>query len=158
MVSLWMQPVNGEGKPVAVVQPPSPQSNLYFYRISPDSRWVAYVSDESGQDEIYLTSFPDGKGKWRVSSNGGYYSAWSADSKELIYSGVTDDFFACTVRAKGAELEVGASQHLFHTNLPAIGVLFDASSDGKRLLVNHNEEQAQAPLQLVTNWPAELKK
>jgi serine/threonine protein kinase len=158
MVSLWIRPANGDGKPVAVVQPPSPQSNLYFYRVSPDSRWVAYVSDESGQDEIYLTSFPGGKGKWRVSSNGGYYLAWTADSKELIYSGVTDDFFASSVRAKGSELEVGTSQHLFHTTLPAIGILFDASSDGKRLLVNHNEEQTQAPLQLVTNWPAELKK
>jgi hypothetical protein len=157
-VSLWIRPANGEGKAVAVVQPPSPRSNILYYRISPDSRWVAYVSDESGQDEIYLTSFPEGKGKWRVSMNGGFYSAWRADSKELIYTGVTDDFYSCSVTAKGAELEVGTSEHLFHTTLPAIGVLFDASSDGKRLLVNHSEEEAQVPLQLVTDWMGELRK
>ena len=53
MVSLWIRPVSGEGKPVAIVQPPSAQFNLHDYRISPDSHWVAYVSDESGQEEIY---------------------------------------------------------------------------------------------------------
>jgi len=158
MVSLWIRPVNGDGKPVAVVQPPSPQSNLRFYRISPDSHWVAYTSDESGQDEIYLTTFPEGKGKWRVSSNGGYYAAWSGNGKELFYTALTDDFFACPVTPKGSEIEVGTPQHLFHTPLAAIGVLFDVSSDGKRLLVNHTEEGSQAPLQLVTNWPADLKK
>jgi eukaryotic-like serine/threonine-protein kinase len=158
MVSLWTRPVSGNSKPVAVVQPPSPQSNLYFYRISPDSHWVAYTSDESGQDEIYLTTFPEGKGKWRVSSNGAYYMAWSGNSKELFYTALTDDFFACRVTPKGSEIEVGTPQYLFHTPLAAIGVLFDVSSDGKRLLVNHTAEGAPAPLQLVTNWPAELKK
>jgi len=158
MVSLWIRPVNGDGKPVAVVQPPSPQSNILFYRISPDSHWVAHTSDEPGQDEIYLTTFPEGKGKWRVSSNGAYYMAWSENGKELFYTALTDDFFACPVIPNGAEVEVGTPQHLFHTPLAAIGVLFDVSSDGKRLLVNHTEEGAPAPLQLVTNWPAELKK
>jgi len=128
--------VNGDGKPVAVVQSPSPQSNILFYRISPDSHWVAYTSDESGQDEIYLTTFPEGKGKWRVSSNGAYYMAWSENGKELFYTALTDDFFACPVIPNGAEVEVGTPQHLFHTPLAAIGVLFDVSSDGKRLLVN----------------------
>jgi serine/threonine protein kinase len=162
MVSLWIRPANGDAsadtKPIAIVQPPSPQSNISYYRISPDSHWVAYISDESGQMEVYLTSFPGGKGKWKVSANGGYYPAWRADGKELFYTGVTDDFFACPVIPKGAEMEVGTPQHLFHTPLPALGILFDVSSDGQRLLVNHTEEEAQVPLQLLTNWPAELKK
>jgi serine/threonine protein kinase len=162
MVSLWIRPVNGDAngdaRPVAIVQPPSQQSNLSYYRISPDGRWVAYISDESGQQEVYLTSFPEGKGKWKVSSNGGYYPAWRGDGKELFYTGVTDDFFACPVAPKGSEIEVGTPQHLFHTPMPALGILFDVSSDGKRLLVNHTEEDAQVPLQLVTNWLAQLKK
>jgi hypothetical protein len=62
------------------------------------------------------------------------------------------------VTRKGSEIEVGTPQHLFHTPLPALGILFDVSSDGKRLLVNHAEEEAQAPLQLVTNWTAQLNK
>jgi serine/threonine protein kinase len=158
MVSLWIRPVNGDAKPVAVVQPPSPQSNIYSYRISPDNHWVAYQSDESGQQEIYITSFPEGKGKWRVSESGGFWPAWRADGKELFYADLHDNFFACPVTAKGSEMEVGTPQRLFNAPVPAIGQAFDVSSDGKRVLVNHSEEEAEAPLQLVTNWLAELKK
>jgi serine/threonine protein kinase/Tol biopolymer transport system component len=157
-VSLWIRPVNGDGKPVAIVQPPSAQSNLSAYRISPDGRWVAYQSDESGQPEIYITTFPQGKGKWRVSANSGAYPSWTENGKELFYKNLSDDIFVCTVTPKDSEIEVGTPQHLFHAASPGIGVSFDATSDGKRLLVNHSEEEAQLPLQLVTNWPAELKK
>jgi Tol biopolymer transport system component len=157
-VSLWIRPANGDGKPVAAVQPPSTQSNLTSYRISPDSHWVAYASDESGQQEIYVTSFPEGKGKWRVSTNSGAYPAWSGNGKELFFKNLTDDILVCTVTPKGSEIEVGTPQKLFHAASPGIGVAFDVSSDGKRVLVNHSEEEAQGPLQLVTNWRGELKK
>jgi eukaryotic-like serine/threonine-protein kinase len=158
MVSLWMVPIAGDAKPVAIVQPPSPQSNVYSYRVSPDSHWLAYVSDESGQQEVYITSFPGGKGKWRVSANGGAYPAWSGSGKDLFFESIANDFFVCSVTLKGSEIIVGTPQHLFHTGTPGIGISFDAFSDGKRLLMNRSEEEAQAPLQLVTNWLAELKK
>ncbi len=158
MVSLWIVPVAGDAKPVAIVQPPSPQSDINSYRVSPDSRWVAYVSDESGVQEIYITSFPGGQGKWKVSSNGGAYPAWRADGKELFYQSLANDFFSCPIAMKGSEIEVGTPQRLFNTTAPGIGISFDVSADGKRLLINHAEEEAQAPLQLLTNWPAELKK
>ncbi|MGB8014028.1 MAG: protein kinase [Terriglobales bacterium] len=158
MVSLWIVPVAGEAKPTAIVQPPSPQTNLFGYRISPDSRWVAYQSDESGQQEIYITTFPEGKGKWRVSANGGAYPAWTGNGKEVFYKNLVDDIFVCSVVPKGDEMVVDAPQRLFHAASPGAGVSFDVSSDGKRLLVNHSEEEVQAPLQLVTNWRAELKK
>ena len=158
-VSLWLVPVAGDAKRVAVVQPPSQDSNLFSYRISPDSRWVAYQSDESGQQEIYITSFPEGKGKWRVSSNGGAYPAWTSNGKELFYKNLVDDIFVCSVTPKADELEVGAPQRLFHAASPGAGISFDVSSDGERILVNHSEEETtQAPLQLVTNWLAEMKK
>ncbi len=158
MVSLWIRPVNGDGKPVAAVQPPSPQSNLSAYRISPDGHWVAYASDESGQQEIYVTTFPEGKGKWRVSANSGAYPSWSGDGKQLFFKNLSDEIFVCPVSPKGSEIEIGVPQRLFHAASPGIGISLDVSSDGKRLLVNHSEEEVQAPLQLVTNWPAELKK
>jgi eukaryotic-like serine/threonine-protein kinase len=158
MVSLWIKPVNGDAKPVAAVQPPSAQSNLSAYRISPDSHLVAYASDESGQQDVYITTFPEGKGKWRVSANSGAYPAWSGDGKELFFKNLSDDVLVCTVTQKGSEIEVGTPQRLFHAASPGIGVAFDVSSDGKRLLVNHSVEEAQVPLQLLTNWPAELKK
>lgn len=158
LVSLWARPANGDGKPVAVVQPPSPQFVLASYRISPDSHWVAYQSDESGQSEIYITSFPQGKGKWRVSANTGAYPTWSENGRELFFKDLADNIFVCTIIAKGSEIEVGTPQRLFHAASPGIGISFDAFSDGKRVLVNHTQDEAPAPLQLVTNWPAELKK
>jgi Tol biopolymer transport system component len=157
-VSLWTVPLAGEAKPVAIVQPPSPQSNITGYRVSPDGRWVAYTSDESGQWEVYLTTFPEGKGKWRVSGNGGTHAAWRGNGKELFYKDQTDDFFVCLISAKGAEVEIGKPQHLFHASTPGIGLSFDASLEGKRLLVNHADEEMQAPLHLITQWPAQLKK
>jgi serine/threonine protein kinase len=157
-VSLWIAPVAGDVKPVAIVRPPSVQSNLYSYRISPDGHWLAYVSDESGQQEIYLTTFPDAKGKWKVSANSGAYPAWSANGKELFFVDLNSYFFVCPVTPKGSEIEVGTAQRLFHANTPGIGISFDASADGKRFLVNQSEDEAQAPLKLVTDWPAELKK
>jgi hypothetical protein len=119
---------------------------------------VAYQSDESGQNEIYVTSFPEGKGKWRVSTSSGAYPAWSANGKELFYESVTSDYYACPLRVNGAEIEVGTPQRLFHTSTPGLGISFDVAADGKRLLVNHSEEEAQVPLQVMTNWLAELKK
>jgi len=157
-VSLWMRPVNGAAKAVAAVQPPSAQSNIIGYRLSPDSHWVAYASDESGQQEIYITTFPEGKGKWRVSTNSGAFPAWSGNGKELFFKDLSDNIFVCAVTPKGAEMEVGTPQRLFHAASPGLGISFDVFADGKRLLVNHSEEEGQVPLQVVTNWPAELKK
>jgi dipeptidyl aminopeptidase/acylaminoacyl peptidase len=145
MVSLWIRAVNGDGKPLAVVRPPSPQSNLTSYRISHDGHWVAYVSDESGQQEVYITSFPEGRGKWRVSANSGAYPTWSGDGKELFFKNLTDDILVCAVTPKGSQIEVGTPQKLFHAASPGIGVAFDVTSDGKRVLVNHSEEEAQRP-------------
>ena len=140
------------------MQAPSSQSSLSAYRISPDGHWVAYVSDESGQIEVYLTSFPEGKGKWRVSANGAAFPAWNGNGKELFYKNLNDELFVCPVILKDSAVEVGTPQHLFHAASPGLGESFDVSTDGKRLMVNHSEEEAQVPLQLVTNWRAELKK
>ena len=158
MTSLWIVPVAGDAKPVAIVQPPSQQSNIHNFRVSPDSHWVAYVSDESGQNELYVTSFPEGKGKWKVSSTGAAYPAWSRDGKELFFQSLADEISVCPITVKGAEIEAGTPQRLFHASMPGIGTSFDVAADGQRFLVNLAEEEAQAPLKLVTNWPAELKK
>ena len=157
-VSLWAVPVAGDSKPVSIVQPPSAQSNLYHYRVSPNGHWVAYGSDESGQEEVYVTTFPEGKSKWKVSENGGGTPAWSGKGNELFYQDLTNNFFVCLFTVKGSEAAIGKPQYLFHASTPGIGLPFDVSLDGKRLLVNHTDEEVQAPLHLVTNWPAELKK
>ncbi len=156
-VSLWMRPLSGNSEPVAILRPPSPQSNILNYRVSPDSRWLAYSSDESGQHEIYVTSFPDAKGKWRISANGGSFPAWSGNSREIFYKDLgADDYFACPVSPNSNELDVSPCQRLFHVPTPGIGIPFDASSDGQHLLINRAEEEVQAPLLLISNWPSSL--
>lgn len=106
MLSLWAVPVVGDAQPVAVVQPPSQRSNIYGYRVSPDGRLVAYISDESGQNELYITTFPEGKGKWKVSSGGASYPRWSGNGKEVFFNNLNDDFFSCPLTFKGSEIEV----------------------------------------------------
>jgi eukaryotic-like serine/threonine-protein kinase len=150
--SLWMRPLAADSKPRMIVQPASAQSDIDDYRVSPDGRWVAYTSDESGQWEIYLTTFPEGKGKWKVSDNGGNYPAWSGNGKELFYQDITENFFVCPLAIKGSDVEIGKPRNLFQAGTPGIGLPFDVSLDGKRLLVNHADEETQAPLHLVTNW------
>ena len=158
--SLWVAPVAGDTKPVALVQPPSQQYSLRISRLSPDASMVAYESDESGiagEPDIYVTTFPEGKGKWRVSNGGGLFPTWSGNSKELFF-GSTEFLYACPVQRSGSEIEVGTPQRLFHANVPGVGVPYDVSADGQRLLINLAEEESQAPLRLVTNWTEELKK
>jgi Tol biopolymer transport system component len=157
-VALWIVPVTGDVKPVAIVQPPSSKSNITGYRVSPDGHWVAYVSDESGQNEVYLTSFPEGKGKWKVSANGGAYAAWTANGRELFYNNLNDDIYACAIAPKGLDVEIGTPQRLFHASMPGIGTGYDVAPDGKRFLVNLAEGETAAPLKIISNWPAELKK
>src|SRR5579859_12583 len=105
-----------------------------------------------------ITASRPGKGKWKVSENGGGTPAWSGKGNELFYQDLVNNFFVCALTLKGSEAVIGKPQLLFHSSPPGIGLLFDVSSDGKRLLVNHADEEVQAPLPLVTNWPAELNK
>jgi Tol biopolymer transport system component len=156
-ISVWMTSIAGDAKPTVLIRPPSPQSNINGFRLSPDGRWVAYVSDETGQNEVYVTSFPEAKGKWKVSANGGAYPAWSANGRELFINDLTDNIVACAMTPKGGEMEVGAAKHLFHAAMPGIGTGFDVSPDGQRFLVNLAEGETAAPLKIITNWLAELK-
>jgi eukaryotic-like serine/threonine-protein kinase len=156
--ALYAKPVDGSGAPFVVVAPASPQSNIGPYRISPNGRWVAYMSDESGRREIYVAPFPKGEGKWQVSTNGANFPAWRADGKELLYGTIAGEVIACPIAEKGSELEIGTPQTLFTENATALGVAFDVSADGKRFLINVAGDEAPTPLHLVVNWAAELKK
>jgi len=157
-MSLWILPASGEGKATPIVVPPSEQSNILSYRISPDGHWVVYISDESGKPSVYITSFPEGKGKWPVPTDGASYPLWSGNSKELFFKNLNDDVFVCSVTAKADDLQIGPPRRLFHASMPGLGLPYDVSPDGQRLLVNLAEEEVPEPLFIVFNWPVELKK
>jgi Tol biopolymer transport system component len=129
---------------------------------SPDGRWLAYVSDESGKQEVYVQPFPSSGGKWQISTAGGREPVWSRDSKEIFY--VTPDpsnkLMAVDVKTSPG-FEAGAPRVLFETHLKSGpgGRRFDVSADGKRFLLNVPVGEFKSyPITLVQYWAAELKK
>jgi eukaryotic-like serine/threonine-protein kinase len=129
-------------------------------RFSPDGKWVAYSSNESGRWEIYVTSFPEGHGKWQVSNTGGDQARWRSDGKELFY--LSDDSKIMAVPVKtGSNFDAGAPAALFQANpreMFATSELFsyDVSSDGQRFLINTQLKTALTPMSVVLNWSAKL--
>jgi eukaryotic-like serine/threonine-protein kinase len=109
-------------------------------QISPDGKWVAYASNESGEWEIYVTTFPSAAGKWQVSRGGGTEPRWRGDGKEIYYIGPTETLMAVTVETGGG-LSSGAPIPLFQIRgrAPISSTdlfTYDVTKDGKRFLVN----------------------
>ncbi|MBI4465798.1 MAG: PD40 domain-containing protein, partial [Acidobacteria bacterium] len=134
-------------------------------QISPDGRWLAYVSNESGRDETYIQSFPKAGAKRQVSTNGGVQPRWRRDGKELFYIALDSKLMAVAVRG-GESLEFGAPAALFTaTTLGGVGRApmfrqqYDVTADGQRFLLNVPVSGAASPtLTVVTNWLAGVKK
>jgi Tol biopolymer transport system component len=155
--SVYAKPVDG-GDAFLALPSASPQSNIIYYRISPNGRWIAYVSDESGTAEVYVAPFPHADGKWQISTSGAGTPVWRRDSKELFYSTNTGDYMAVSVIEGDHELKVSTPTRMFSANVSAVGLDYDASADGKRFLMNlANDELTPTSLHLVTNWTTELK-
>jgi len=151
---LWVLPLDGDRKPVPVVKEPF---NQVFGQFSPDGRWVAYMSNESGPIEIYVTPFPGPGDKVRVSTEGGVAPQWRRDGSELFYSAPSDALMAATVDGKGSRFAVIKTTALFTKRL--VGNGYGVSADGQRFLLNTEVEQtAPSPITVVVNWTAGLKK
>ena len=156
--ALWAVAMSGGHKPFPILKPPSPLSSVAHYAVSPDGKWLAYMSDESGQYELYLTSFPKAEGKWKVTDGGGLFPAWRRDGKELFYKDGIDDYHALSFSATTTGPQFGAPQHLLHGAIGGLTMPYDVSADGKRLLVNLADDDQATPLNLVVNWPAQVRK
>jgi serine/threonine-protein kinase len=157
--SIWALPLTGEKKAFPIVQPPSPQTRIIQLRLSPDGRWLAYSSTESGREEVYVTHFPSGQGKWQVSQTGGSFPVWRGDSKEIWFFNPDGSLQVATVNTKSDEFELDAVHTLFQVNYTApVGDPYDVAPDGLRMIFSTYPESAPTPLVLVTNWTADLKK
>ena len=132
-------------------------------RFSPDGKWVAYASNETGKWEVYVTSFPAAQGKWQVSSGGGEQPRWRGDGKELFYISSDGKVMSEPV-TEGANFDVGAPVPLFQANpretVATSELLFyDVSKDGQRFLINTEVKQTEVePMTVVLNWAAKLNK
>ncbi|MEQ1731003.1 MAG: hypothetical protein ABL982_21755, partial [Vicinamibacterales bacterium] len=142
-------------------------------QFSPDGRWVAYQSNESGRDEIYVRSFagpaasgagaPAAGGQWQVSTAGGTFPRWRADGRELYYLDPNGAMMAAPITVTGAMLAPGAPVVLFPTRVYRGGVdlqqgrQYDVTRDG-RFLINTVLDEAAAPITLIQNWTPDAKK
>jgi Tol biopolymer transport system component len=132
-------------------------------QFSPDGRWIAYASNETGRMEIYVSSFPNSTGKWQVSSAGGQEPKWRRDGKELFYLSAGGKMMAVPVTA-GASFKAGSPITLFQTHrrqpVSFLDVFsYDVSGDGKRFLIATKIDEANAaPLSVLLNWASEMEK
>jgi Tol biopolymer transport system component len=132
-------------------------------QISPDGKWVAYASNESGDWEVYVTTFPAATGKWQVSRGGGTEPRWRGDGKELFYIGPKSMLTAVTVDTRDS-FSSGNPTPLFRTQIRAQvsstdQFSYDVTKDGQRFLVNKYAKPAQvAPLHIILNATAGLAK
>jgi Tol biopolymer transport system component len=149
---LWVLPLFGDRKPFPFVQSEFIDRNGQF---SPDGRWVAYVSDESGRLEIYVVPFPGPGGKWQVSTGGGMSPHWSTDGRELFYVSPDRDLMTVEVKS-GSEFQVSSPKPLF--SLSTLVAQVDVSADGRRFLQVIPPDSGGAPVTLVLNWPSEIGK
>lgn len=136
-------------------------STLRTAQFSPDDRWVAYSSNESGKWEIYITSFPEAHGKWQVSNAGGTQPRWRGDGKELFYLSPDNKLMAVSVKT-GTNFDAGTPTVLFQAYLRESALatseqfLYDVSRDGQKFLINTQLKSAITPMSVVLNWMSEM--
>jgi Tol biopolymer transport system component len=147
---LWLMPMTDEHKPQPLLQT---KADEHAGRVSPDGKWLGYQSDESGNNEIYVTQFPQPGRSWRISTSGGVNPFWRGDGKELYFlSG--NKLMAVSVNG-GTEFQSGAPQPLFEIE----GGRYAPSKDGQRFLTTVVTEKGPSPsINVVLNWTAEVRK
>lgn len=159
-VDLWLLPLFGDQKPALFIQTEFAESQGRF---SPDGRWVAYISNESGSFQVYVQSFPSSGGKWQVSTGGGAQPQWRRDGKELFYLAPDRKLMAVEVNGTGPTFVPGVPKPLFDAHVsnvfPGNGHYYTVTGDGQRFLVNTLVgDSAPVPFTIVMNWTSGLKR
>jgi Tol biopolymer transport system component len=148
---LWVLPLQGERRASALQKTPFLEGAPVF---SPDGRWIAYRSNESGRFEIYVQPFPATGAKYLVSRNGGLHAAWRGDGQELFFLSPTGTMMASTIKTS-PDFRAGVPQALFETEITGerANHAYVVSKDGKRFLMANRERTASTPITVVLNWP-----
>ena len=156
---LWTLPLFGDSKPAPYIVGPGDQLYAEF---SPNGKWVAYSSSETGRSEIYVAPFPATGAKWQVTSTGAAYPRWRHDGKAIFYLVMGfSRIFEAQVESSGPTFELGESKVLFDAQniSPNIATSqYDVTSDGQRFIVITTGDEGSLPLTVVQNWTSQLKK
>jgi eukaryotic-like serine/threonine-protein kinase len=150
---VWVVPLSGGGKPYPFL---ASEFNERAASFSPDGRWVSYISNESGREELYVVPFPGPGPKYQISTNGSQGGAFFKGGKEIVYGTLEGEAIAVDVRTSPSGLEVGSPRALF--KLPFVAAIA-LPPDGGRFLVAALQRGTAAPrVALVTNWTTGLAK
>jgi hypothetical protein len=145
---LWALPIEGERKPITLVQTAFSET---FGRLSPDDRWLAYTSDESGRLEVYVRPFLRPGGAQLISTRGGMQPVWRrTDGNELFYLSPERRVMSVSVQSDASTFRASVPRALFDE--PVGGDSYAVSRDGQRFLINTALPEASAPIQIVLNW------
>jgi serine/threonine-protein kinase len=152
VADLFVLPLDGsrEGRPWQQ----TPAKDAIGASFSSDGRFLAYESNETGRSEVYVRPFPEGEGRWQVSTEGGSAPVWSRAAPEIVFRS-QGRIMAATVTARGKGLEVDKPRSLF-VAAADLSHFFGLSPDGKRLLMTRSRQQDH--ITLVLNWPRELER
>jgi hypothetical protein len=148
-------PTEGDGRLQRLIGTSANESQA---RVSPNGRWIAYSSDETGRPEVYIQRFPEPGERIGVSSGGGAQPVWRRDGRELFYVDLDRHLMSVPVET-GAHISAGRPQSLFQ--LPSYGFdvfygvrnFYDVAPQGERFLVLTRDEREAASLTVVTNFP-----
>jgi serine/threonine protein kinase len=160
LMNLWALPLQGDRRPVAVVQTPF---RVPMGKFSPDGNWVAFVSDQSGEGQVYVQAFPSGEHRHPVSNTGGGWPVWSGDGKELFYrrfADTNDTIMAVSIKVGSDGIDPGPPKELFSARFSCRATFcYDVTADGHRFLISEpTEPKAELnPLTVALNWQGRLK-
>jgi Tol biopolymer transport system component len=153
---IWALPMDGSAEPFPVLASQFAEVRPSF---SPDGRWMAYNSNESGDMEVYVTQFPGPGGKWQVSTNGGTEPHWNADGREIFYLDATQNLVTVPV-STGVTFKAGLPETLFDAGLFPLTTRnrYLVTDDGKRFLtLSPISGESVRPISVVLNWQAGLE-
>ena len=149
---LWLLPMTGDRTPIPLVTTDSSEDNV---QISPDGRWFAYSSNQSGRFEVYVQRFPSPTDRWQISTNGGGDPRWSADGRQLFYIAEDRQMMSVPVTA-GEAFAHGRAVPLFDTGMrPDWGTSrnhYDVTRDGRFLMMAPVADDRTSPFTMVVNW------
>ena len=157
---LWILPIGPDGK--AAGEPHEFQKTEFDEddaSFSPDGRWLAFASAESGEYEVYVRPFPGPGGKWQISSKGGDFPRWRKDGRELFFISAGNSMMSVEVDGRTESFTVGEPKQLFPVRAPQANKPYDVSADGQTFYVVTREAGFAASwINLVINWNGELAK
>ncbi len=141
----------------------------FYASFAPDGKWIAYTSDESGRNEVYIESFPDRGKRTRVSTRGGIYPRWRRDGRELFFVVENNDklwmfggsalveFHAVDIEQVDGELRPGTPTLLFEARAHIWNHYYDVTADGKRFIIGITPERPARPIHVLSDWRSELE-